>query len=115
MLSERIKVLRKVLKLSQGQFAAALGTTRDVIANLERERSEPKKAFLDLICTIFNVNPEWLINGLDGDMFKPTEEPNEELDEAIRIFGKLTPPLRKYALQQIKGLLEVQNQDSKQE
>jgi transcriptional regulator with XRE-family HTH domain len=111
-LSDRIKQLRKVLKLSQKEFGGALGTTRDVIGNLEYGRSIPKAPFLDLICIIFNVNSDWLIKGT-GDMFKPVPQSNEELEEAARIFNKLSPALQKYALQQIKGLLEVQNNDDK--
>jgi hypothetical protein len=42
-------------------------------------------------------------------MFNPTIETDEELEEAAKIFTKLEPVHREYALQQIKGLLEVQN------
>ena len=112
MLTERIRTLRKALKLSQAEFGKILGTTRDVIGNLEYGRSTPKPSFLDLICTIFNVNSDWLLNGT-GEMFKPVPQTDEELEEATRIFDKLSPTLRKYALQQIKGLLEVQNTTDK--
>jgi len=113
LLSQRIRLLRKSLKLTQSEFGEALGTTRDVIGNLEYGRSEPKKAFSDLICTIFNVNSDWLYNGT-GDMYNPIPAINEELEEATRIFTKLAPNLQKYALQQIKGLLEVQNSEKKE-
>ena len=115
MLKDRIKQLRKELKLSQNKFAETLGTSRDVIGNLEYGRSEPKKAFLDLICHIHNVKSEWLINGEGEEMFNPVPPPNEELEEATNVFSKLSPNLQKYALQQIKGLLEVQNTDREQE
>lgn len=113
MITERIKTLRKALGLSQKDFGEELGTTRDVISNLEYGRVEPKPVFLDLICTIFNINPEWLKDGT-GEIFNPSPEPNEELIEASQVFEKLTPRLQKYALQQIKGLLEVQQQEDKE-
>ena len=111
LLSERIRAVRKALKLTQAEFGEALGTTRDVIGNLEYGRSEAKKSFLDLICTIFYVNSDWLLNDT-GEMFKPMPQTNEESEEAARIFDKLSPTLRKYALQQMIGLLEVQNTEN---
>jgi len=123
MLKDRIRAVRKELGLSQSKFAETLGTSRDVICNLEYGRSEPKKAFLDLICLIHNVKSEWLKDG-EGEkavknnpknMFIPVPPPNEELEEATNVFSKLSPHLQKYALQQIKGLLEVQNTDKEQE
>jgi transcriptional regulator with XRE-family HTH domain len=109
-LAERIRTVRKSLHLSQTEFGDALGVTRSIIGNYEYGKVEPKKAFLGLICAVFNVSSAWL-NEEQGEMFNPVELPNEELEEATTLFGKLSPPLQKYALNQIRGLLEVQKQE----
>jgi len=46
MIVERIKKLRKILQLSQGEFGRQLGVSRDVITNLEYGRVQPKPVFL---------------------------------------------------------------------
>lgn len=65
---ERIKELRKELKLSQTAFGEKIGVKRDVVANMELERAPIKDLALKMICRTFNVNPLWLENG-EGEMF----------------------------------------------
>lgn len=75
---ERIKVLRKELKLSQTAFGEKIGVKRDVIANVELERAPVKDLMLKIICRTFNVNPLWLEKG-EGEMF--LETPDTILDD----------------------------------
>ena len=65
---ERIKILRKTLKLTQQAFAETLGVSRDTIANVEGGRIEIKDIFILSICREFNVNENWLRTG-EGEMF----------------------------------------------
>lgn len=69
---ERIKELRKkTLKMSQTVFGERLGVNRDVINNIENNRlarPEQKMSLYKLICSEFNVNEDWLLNGT-GEMF----------------------------------------------
>lgn len=65
---ERIKILRKTLKLTQQAFAETLGLSRDTIANVEGGRIEIKDIFILSICREFNVNETWLRTG-EGEMF----------------------------------------------
>ena len=66
---ERIKLLRKKhLKLTQDDFGERLGVSRDTISNIELNRlakPEQKTSLLKLICREFNVNEEWLLNGIE--------------------------------------------------
>ena len=82
---ERIKHLRKtVLGMSQEGFGSALGTNRNVINNIERNRlvnPEQKEPLYRLICKEFNVNYEWLMAG-EGEMFVIAE--SDAKAEAIR-------------------------------
>lgn len=67
-LHERVRYLRKdILKMSQTEFAEILGTKRDVINNIEGDRlkrPEQKEPLFNLMCEKFNVNPEWLKDGV---------------------------------------------------
>ena len=66
--SERIRVLRKELNLSQEAFGERIGVSKGVIVNLELERAPAKELMLKMICRTFNVNPLWLEKG-EGEMF----------------------------------------------
>ena len=51
-MSNRIKAVREVLKLSQREFGEKLGVSRDVISNLESERVQLKELLFHHICQI---------------------------------------------------------------
>ena len=76
--AERIRVLRKELKLSQPAFGEKIGVKRDVIANIELERAPVKELMQKMICRTFNVNPLWLEKG-EGEMF--LDVPDTILDD----------------------------------
>lgn len=65
---ERIRELRKNhLHLSQEKFGERLGVTRDVIKNIELnllKRPEQKEPIIKLICKEFDINEEWLREGI---------------------------------------------------
>lgn len=67
-ISERIKQLRKALKLTQTEFANKLGVTMRGLQLWEHGHSGLKESSLRLMETLFNVNPEWLREG-KGEMF----------------------------------------------
>ena len=76
-MNERIKELRKKLKLKQQEFADALSIKRNTVATYEMGRNEPIDAVIALICKTFNVNEEWVRSGT-GDMFLVLPEEDEE-------------------------------------
>jgi transcriptional regulator with XRE-family HTH domain len=63
-------------KLSQTEFGARLGVSRDVIANLETGRVEPSQVIINAICREFNVNEQWLRTG-EGDPYTPIARDTE--------------------------------------
>lgn len=72
---KRIRELRKnYLKMSMETFGNRLGVSRDTINNIELNRlarPEQKMSLFKLICSEFNVNEDWLLNG-NGPMFIQT-------------------------------------------
>ena len=76
-MNERIKALRKELKLTQQEFADKLNIKRGAVANYEIGRNEPIDAVVSLICKTFNVDEGWLRAG-EGNMFLELPEEDEE-------------------------------------
>lgn len=64
----RIKTLRKCLKLTQTEFGEKLGISMRGIQKWENGESVPQQSSLLLLKQIYNINPDWLLNGT-GNMF----------------------------------------------
>lgn len=82
--SGRVKEVRQKVdgkKLSQAEFGARLGVSRDVISNIEYGRVEPTEIVIRSIVRDFGVNEIWLRTG-EGEMFAPMTE-QEELASAV--------------------------------
>lgn len=78
-MNERIRKLRRILDLTQQEFADRLGIKRNTIANYESGRNEPIDAVISLICREFNISEEWLRTG-EGEMFVQKTEDEEIAD-----------------------------------
>lgn len=73
-MGERLKLLRKAFGLNQTEFAARLGLTRGAIGNIEIGRAPLKPLLIDLICSTFGANKEWLINGTGQMLTEPSRD-----------------------------------------
>lgn len=105
-ISDRIKLLRKDLKLSQEEFGNKLGVSRDVIGNIEYDRlkrPEQKEPIYILICEKFSVNENWLRNGV-GEMYVPS--PLEE-DEDAKYVSELLEDENNPLYDLIKGIMKT--------
>ena len=69
---ERLIKLRKYLHITQQEFADRLNVSRSTVATYEIGKSNPSDAAISLICREFNVNEDWLRDGI-GEMFLPTD------------------------------------------
>ena len=67
-MNNRIKELRKSLRLSQTEFGARLGIKQTTVAGYETGGRSPIDAVVSLICREFNVSEHWLRTG-EGEMF----------------------------------------------
>lgn len=75
-IGDRVKQIRINFDLSQQDFGASLGVSRDVINNVERSRTKKvPDSLLKLICATYNINYGWLMSG-KGEMSPPPEEEN---------------------------------------
>lgn len=88
---ERIKTLRKALDLTLEKFGDRLGVTKVAISNIENGKRSVTEQMLKAICREFNVNEDWLRDGV-GEMFKQRDgsfsEILSELDDSDDDFIK---------------------------
>lgn len=80
-MNERLKELRKELKITQQEFADKIGSKRNTVAKYETGVNMPSTAVISLICTKFHVNEDWLRTG-NGDMFIEMTK-DEQIEEFI--------------------------------
>ena len=93
-LHERIRYLRKeILNMTQEEFGEKLGVSRDVVNNLERGRVEIKDDRIKLICSVFDIRTEWMI---DGEL--PMEKVKVEFGDICREIGVNDPKARQAIL-----------------
>lgn len=77
---ERVKMIRKELKLTLEKFGERLGVGKTAISNIEIGNRNLTEQMALSICREFRVNYYWLVNG-DGEMF--TGVPDSILDELV--------------------------------
>ena len=72
-MTERLRLLRKSLDITQQEFADRIGIKRNSYANYETGRNTPIDAIILSICREFGVNETWLRTG-EGEMFEEITE-----------------------------------------
>lgn len=71
-MNSRIKEVRTAFGKSQTDFAKALSISRSAICKIESGENTPSEQTIKLICREFNINEEWLTDGI-GEMKKTTD------------------------------------------
>ena len=69
----RLKELRKFKKLTQKEFGEKIGVSGDTISSIEKGKRNLTERNISLICEKFDVNEEWLRDGI-GEMFCQDEK-----------------------------------------
>jgi transcriptional regulator with XRE-family HTH domain len=103
-MNDRLKVLRKSLKLNQTEFARRLGLTQTALSMIELGKVSLTEKNIRLICSEFGVNDVWLREG-QGEMFG---ENSPYLEELLEIFARLSPGTQEFLLDMARRLLEKQ-------
>ena len=77
-MNERIKFIRKSLKLDQTAFGLKINISRSQVSNLESGSRTITDRIIADICREYGVNEEWLRTG-EGSMTAPLPDVSEEL------------------------------------
>lgn len=91
-MKDRLRLVRKDLKLTQADMGQALGCSQTAYAKYESGMVIPDKPMRMLICEKFNVNPEWLETG-EGVPYKEGLIP--ELANALRSMPSVAAALER--------------------
>lgn len=83
-MNERIKEIRNILQLNQSDFANKIGIGQAGLSAIEKGIRNVTDRNIQLICSAFNVNENWLRTG-EGEMFDVLS-PDEEM---MALIGRL--------------------------
>ena len=114
-MKERIKAIRNAVGKSQTDFAKELSVSRSAICKMESGENYPSEQTIKLICSEFNVNEEWLLNGTEpmfvqpdtfslDDFVKSKGATGLEL-EIVKTYFELDPEIRRTAMEHFKRRL----------
>jgi transcriptional regulator with XRE-family HTH domain len=103
-INQRIKRIRKTLKLPQRTFASILSLSHSYIASIETNSREVNGRLIKLIVSEFAVNENWLLTG-EGEMF--SKDPDEKFAKLAGLFKELSPKHQELIYQIIGILLKM--------
>lgn len=81
---ERVKNIRKTLKLTLEEFGSKVGVTKQTVSRIENGVNNLTDQMTKSICREYNVNYDYLMYG-EGEMF--SDLPKTVLDELCRQYG----------------------------
>jgi len=121
-INERIKRVRKEKGMNQKHFAALLGVTQSGVSYMEQSGSNVSDSSIKSICTMCNLNEDWLRNGTEPMYI---QEPTFSLDDFVRQHGgteleldimkayfELEPDIRAMLVQHFKERLTASHEES---
>lgn len=122
-MKDRIKKIRKRLKITQEEFGKRIGLARNSIASYETGRREPTNSVIVSICREFNVNELWLRTGEGGDeniftkvsredrfsinLGKLSLTQNEYVENAVNYLAETDPEKLKIVVESMKQILGI--------
>lgn len=96
MIGERIKTIRKVLRLNQTIFGKNIGISAPLVVAFEKGQRIPTERTKNDIIRVYGVSPAYLETG-EGEMF--LQEPKQK--EGIR---RLIPKLESLTAEQLESI-----------
>jgi transcriptional regulator with XRE-family HTH domain len=105
-MKQRLKELRKYLKLTQGEFAEKIGMTDASMSHMESGRTALSEQNIKLICLTFGVREEWLRGG-KGEMFDDEAQLSEWERRLLVLFRKLSPGAQEAFIDYVEKLVAL--------
>jgi transcriptional regulator with XRE-family HTH domain len=103
----RVKDIRKRLKLTQGEFSKRIGIGGSALSKIELNETVLTEQNIKLICKEFNVNEKWLRTG-EGCVFLPGALSSEQ--ELLEMYRELLPVNQRLVLNHQRELLAAQRE-----
>lgn len=99
-ISQRFKLIRKMLDLGQKEFANQAGIMQSMVSAIENGKRNITPAIILTLDDTFNVNRKWLFTG-EGEMFLP--------ESNARLLTKTNDPLEVYENKNNAKFVELGN------
>jgi transcriptional regulator with XRE-family HTH domain len=107
MMNERLKEIRKSLKINQSDFASKIGLAQSGYSQIETGENNLTEQNIKLVCLIYNVNESWLRYG-KGEMFNNKAKPKDDDEKRLlEMFRCLSPEMRVFVLKKVKECLRL--------
>jgi transcriptional regulator with XRE-family HTH domain len=106
--NQRIKKLRKELKLTQNEFSNIITISAGQLACIETEKRIVNNRTIKLICDSFKVNDEWLRSG-NGEVFSGDKD--AKYTKLVALYDALKPKYQEYILSAINSFLKMQEDE----
>lgn len=104
-MKNRIKELRRCKKLTQEEFADKIFLKKSAISAYENGTREVPDRVINNICSAFNVNKNWLVNGTGDMMVDLTDDTN--FDEEVKMLLRKIQTLDDKDKQAIEHLINT--------
>lgn len=105
-MKNRLKELRKTLKLTQKEFGESIDLSGSNVSNLEKGNVNLTPRNISAICSKYQVDEEWLLHG-KGEMF--TELTKD--DEFNILVGRLSSEDDSFKKKVIEEMLKLDDED----
>jgi transcriptional regulator with XRE-family HTH domain len=106
--NQRVKLLRKELKLNRAEFAGVISVSPSLIAYIEQGNRTLQDRHIKLICDSFGVNAQWLKTG-EGEVYNGEKE--AQISKLLALFNGLKPRYQQFILNQIVEFLKMQEDE----
>jgi len=106
--NQRIRLLRKELKLTQNEFSSVITISSGQLACIETEKRVVNDRTIKLICDSFKVNGEWLRTG-KGEVFSEDKEGYQT--KLLALYDALKPKYQEFILDSINSFLRMQEEE----
>ena len=98
-INERLRQIRQASNLSQVKFAERIAIAHSYIADMEHGKKPVNERIIRLIAAEFNVNAEWLRNGI-GEM--QSDDDAFALAEMTCLYRSMPPERQELAIALLK-------------
>ena len=105
--NQRIKKLRKELKLTQNEFSSVITISSGQLACIETEKRVVNDRTIKLISDSFKVSGEWLRTG-KGEIF--TNNKDSYYTKLVALYETLRPKYQDFILDAINSLIRIQEE-----
>ena len=106
--NQRIRQLRKELKLTQNEFSSIITISSGQLACIETEKRVVNDRTIKLICDSFKINNEWLRTG-KGKIYINEEDSHHT--KLVALFDTLRPKYQDFIIDSMNSFIKMQEEE----